>query len=71
MGLMGLMGPISLMSPIGPICIRGREVALPNAGSSRQRIEHEHEDVIGGAALQPYFEKVPLAGRVSMSNRSV
>jgi len=43
MGLMGLMGRISLMSPIGPIRIRGRQVALPTAWSSHQRLEHEHE----------------------------
>ena len=35
------MGHIGLMSPIGPICIRGREVELPRG---HQRIEHEHED---------------------------
>jgi hypothetical protein len=47
MGLMGLMGRISLMSPIGHIRIRGREVALHTAGSSRQRIEDEHEHDVG------------------------
>jgi hypothetical protein len=41
MRLMGLMSRISLMSPIGHIRIRGREVALPTAGSSHQRIEHD------------------------------
>jgi hypothetical protein len=40
MGLMRLMGHIGLMSPIGPICIRGREVELPG----RQRVEDEDED---------------------------
>ncbi len=44
MGLMGLMGRISLMSPIGHIRISGRQVALPTAGSSHQRIEDEHDE---------------------------
>jgi hypothetical protein len=39
MGLMGPMGRISLMSPIGPICFSGRRVVIPG----RQRVEHEHE----------------------------
>jgi len=34
MGLMGLMGHIGLMSLIGPICIRGREVELPRGVSA-------------------------------------
>jgi hypothetical protein len=44
---MGLMGRISLMSPIGHIRIRGREVALRTAGPSHQRVEDEDEHDVG------------------------